>query len=96
MLLLVILVTLQLWNTRVTAGCEQHGINHEVFKESLTRENVMLNRKTLATLACWEPYTFKSLTDIAKQSATQNGLDHTKGLSVPDVVVFDPNVKQKP
>lgn len=84
-----------MWDTRVTAGCEQHGINYEVFRETLTRENVQLNRKTLADLACWEPYTFKSLTDIAKQSAVNHGLDYTKGLSVPEVVLFDPNEKKR-
>lgn len=82
-----------MWITRIDAGCEEHGINHEVFKEALARENVLLNRKTLADLACWEPYTFKSLTDIAKQSATQHGLDYTKGLSVPKVILFDSTKK---
>lgn len=55
----------------------------------------MLNRKTLADLACWEPYTFKSLTDVAKQSAKQHGIDYTKGHKIPDVVMFDPNIRPK-
>lgn len=84
-----------MWDTRVEAGCEQHGVNYEVFREALTRENVLLNRRTLADLACWEPYTFKSLTDVAKQSATQHGLDYKNGLSVPKVIMFDPNEKAK-
>lgn len=82
-----------MWKTRVTAGCEEHGVNYEAFREVLTRENVLLNRKTLADLACWEPYTFKSLTDIAKQSASQHGLDYTKGTSIPKVILFDSTKK---
>lgn len=34
----------------------------------------MLNRKTLANLACWEPYSFKALTDIARRRALDDGL----------------------
>lgn len=34
----------------------------------------MLNRRTLADLACWEPYSFKSLTDIAKRRTLDDGL----------------------
>lgn len=64
-----------------------------MFREALTRENVLLNRKTMADLACWEPYTFKSLTDIAKKSATQHGLDYTKETTVPKIVLFDSNKK---
>lgn len=82
-----------MWNTRLEGSCGEHGINHEVFREALTRENVLLSRKTLADLACWEPYTFKSLTDIAKQSATQHGLDHTKAISLPKIILFDSTKK---
>lgn len=85
---------MQLWDTRITAGCEQHGVNYDVLIETLTRENVLLNRKTLADLACWEPYTFKSITDVAKQSATEHGLDYSKGLRVPEVILFDPNKRK--
>ncbi|KAK9879557.1 hypothetical protein WA026_006627 [Henosepilachna vigintioctopunctata] len=64
-----------LWTTRIRAGCEEHGIDYFTFKECLARENVFLNRKSLADLACWEPYTFKSLADIAKQRAADDGLN---------------------
>ncbi|KAJ8929299.1 hypothetical protein NQ314_018006 [Rhamnusium bicolor] len=60
--------------TRVQAACEQHNINYETFREGLTRSDIMLNRKTLADLACWEPYTFKALTDIALRRGVDDGL----------------------
>ncbi|CAG9859155.1 unnamed protein product [Phyllotreta striolata] len=63
-----------LWETRVRAGCEQHNISYETFREGLARTDILLNRKTLADLACWEPYSFKALTDIAKRRALDDGL----------------------
>ncbi|XP_018575712.1 39S ribosomal protein L20, mitochondrial [Anoplophora glabripennis] len=63
-----------LWQTRVQAACEQHNISYELFREGLVRSDVMLNRKTLASLACWEPYTFKTLTDIAQRRVLDDGL----------------------
>nr|XP_023030047.1 39S ribosomal protein L20, mitochondrial [Leptinotarsa decemlineata] len=63
-----------LWETRIIAGCEQHNIKYSTFRESLVRSDILLNRQTLANLACWEPYTFKALTDIAKRRAVDDGL----------------------
>lgn len=39
------------------------------------RCGILLNRKVLADLACWEPHSFKALTDIAQQRAKQDGLN---------------------
>lgn len=50
---------LQLWETRITAGCEEHNMTYPLFREGLARCNILLNRKTLADLAIWEPRTFK-------------------------------------
>lgn len=47
----------------------------------------MLNRKTLADLACWEPYTFKSLTDIAKKTASESGLGLKDQLKPPNITM---------
>ena len=68
--------------TRITAGCEQHDVNYHVFRESLSRSNIMLNRKSLADLACWEPFTFKALTDIAQKRALEEGIAPPKGNKV--------------
>jgi large subunit ribosomal protein L20 len=68
----------ELWQTRLTAGCEQHDVNPYVFKESLMRSNILLNRKTLVDLACWEPFTFKALADIAQKRALDDGITPPK------------------
>ncbi|KOB63359.1 Mitochondrial ribosomal protein L20 [Operophtera brumata] len=62
-----------LWNTRITAACEQHNITHFSLKEGLERANIMLDRKTLSDLACWEPRTFESLAAVAKQKLELDG-----------------------
>ncbi|CAH1398583.1 unnamed protein product [Nezara viridula] len=54
-----------LWTTRVAAGCEEHGLPYPLFKDGLEKSNILLNRKVLADLAIWEPYSFKALTQIA-------------------------------
>ncbi|CAH1969072.1 unnamed protein product [Acanthoscelides obtectus] len=63
-----------LWETRIKAGCEQHDIPYETLREGLTRCDILVNRKTLSELACWEPYTFKALTDVARRRALDDGL----------------------
>ncbi|KAF0294085.1 39S ribosomal protein L20, mitochondrial [Amphibalanus amphitrite] len=49
----------QLWEQRLEAGCAEHGTSLPVLRQGLMRCNVLLNRKTLADLAIWEPRTFK-------------------------------------
>ncbi|CAG9833216.1 unnamed protein product [Diabrotica balteata] len=63
-----------LWEMRIRAGCDQHNVSYETFREGLVRSDILLNRRTLADLACWEPYSFKALTDIAKRRAVDDGL----------------------
>lgn len=68
----------QLWETRVQAACLEHQIDYSTFREGLIRSNIQLNRKVLSELACWEPYTFKALTDIANEKAKIDGLNGIK------------------
>jgi len=63
-----------LWDTRITAACNQHEIEYSTFRDSLAQSDILLNRKVLAELAVWEPYTFQALTDIAKRKALDEGL----------------------
>lgn len=72
-----------LWQNRVVAGCKEHGISSVQLKETLARSDIMLNSKTLADLACWEPYSFKALTDIAHDRAKRDGLDMSVDLEPP-------------
>lgn len=56
-----------LWETRISAACQQHNITYFTLKEGLERANIMLDRKVLSDLACWEPRTFESLAAIAQE-----------------------------
>jgi large subunit ribosomal protein L20 len=56
----------QLWTARITAGAEQHGLEYHELVEGLHKNNVQLNRKSLADLAAWEPATFEALAKIGK------------------------------
>ncbi|XP_014612197.1 PREDICTED: 39S ribosomal protein L20, mitochondrial [Polistes canadensis] len=64
----------ELWLTRCNAALTEHDMEQKTFTEALTRCNILLNYKTLADLACWEPRTFKSLVAIAGARAQQDGL----------------------
>lgn len=63
-----------LWNTRISAACEQHNMTLFSLREGLERANIMLDRKSLSDLACWEPRTFESLAAIAKHKIELDGL----------------------
>jgi len=63
-----------LWITRIEAACSQHNIKYYDFKESLRRSGILLDKKSLSTLAVWEPYSFKALVDVAKRKAIDDGL----------------------
>ncbi|XP_049866567.1 39S ribosomal protein L20, mitochondrial [Pectinophora gossypiella] len=62
-----------LWNTRISAACEQHNITAYTLKEGLDRANIMLDRKSLSDLASWEPRTFECLAAVAKQKVQFDG-----------------------
>lgn len=34
----------KLWVTRIEAGCQQYGLSVETFKETLSRNNILLNK----------------------------------------------------
>eukprot|EP00850_Spirogloea_muscicola_P000796 SM000003S11041 [mRNA] locus=s3:541347:541984:- [translate_table: standard] len=55
-----------LWIERINAGARQHGVRYGEFVHGLDSENVQLNRKVLSELAMYEPYSFRSLVDVAK------------------------------
>ncbi|XP_041976096.1 39S ribosomal protein L20, mitochondrial [Aricia agestis] len=63
----------ELWDTRITAACEQHNITRFTLKEGLDRSNIMLDRKSLSDLASWEPRTFECLAAIAKEKLRLDG-----------------------
>ncbi|GAQ82016.1 putative Mitochondrial or chloroplast ribosomal protein L20 [Klebsormidium nitens] len=56
-----------LWIQRINAGTRQHGMKYSDFVHGLSTQNVQLNRKVLSELAMHEPYSFKSLVEVAKK-----------------------------
>lgn len=77
----------ELWTQRITAGCEQHGISYETFRESLSRDNILINRKVLSDLAIWEPRTFETLAKIARERAVSDGLQGITASHHPNGVI---------
>lgn len=51
-------------------------VNYGQFIHGLTKENIQLNRKVLSELAMHEPYSFKSLVDIARNAFPGNKVPH--------------------
>lgn len=83
----------ELWNKRVQAGCEQYGITLETFKETLSRNNILLNKKALADLAIWEPKSFESLVKLSRERAVVDSLPGLKERSVMNQVYGLANLK---
>ncbi|NP_001155704.1 39S ribosomal protein L20, mitochondrial [Acyrthosiphon pisum] len=78
---------IDLWNTRIKAGCEEHGVEINNFKDSLSRCDIQLNKKVLADLAIWEPNSFKALSDLAKSVAIDYNLPGTEKYDKPSNVI---------
>lgn len=55
-----------LWITRISAACQQNGINYSRFICGLKKANINLNRKVLAELAASDPAAFKAVVEKAK------------------------------
>ena len=54
------------WIVSLSAATKELGINYSRFIMMLNRSNVNLDRKVLADLAIYEPYSFKSIVDEIK------------------------------
>lgn len=77
----------ELREERIEAAVEQHGINFQTLKEGLARCSILLNRKSLADLAIWEPRSFKTLTEIATARAKQDNFRSAANVEVPKSVI---------
>ncbi|XP_046667032.1 39S ribosomal protein L20, mitochondrial [Homalodisca vitripennis] len=86
-----------LWTIRTTAATEELGLPFPLFRAGLQSSNVLLNRKSLADLAIWEPRTFKALTDFAWSRAVEDGLTNVDKLKSdpPEHVVTREMLKAK-
>lgn len=56
----------RMWITRISAGCQQNGMNYSTFMNGLKKAGVDLNRKMLSELAIHDPAAFTALTEQAK------------------------------
>ncbi|XP_076643079.1 mitochondrial ribosomal protein L20 [Halictus rubicundus] len=79
----------QLWETRIDAASNEHGISFKTLLEGMTRCNILLNRKSLAVLAVWEPRTFKSLLDVACAKTKIGGDRHVADTPMPKSVLLE-------
>jgi large subunit ribosomal protein L20 len=56
----------RLWITRISAACQQAGLNYNHFMHGLKKANILLDRKMLADLAVRDAQAFSKLVDITK------------------------------
>ncbi len=56
----------RLWITRISAACQQQGINYSRFMNGLKKANINLNRKMLSELAVNDMDAFAALVEKAK------------------------------
>ena len=56
----------RLWITRISAGCQQHGINYSRFMYGLKKSGIEMNRKMLSETAIHDPEAFEALCEKAK------------------------------
>lgn len=71
---------------RIHSATMEHGMEYTHFISNLTKMNIALNRPTLASLAIHEPRTFKSLVDLCKARAVEQGISY--GVKDPPKYVF--------
>ena len=57
----------ELWIQKINAAAREHGVKYNELMHGLKEENVTVNRKILANLAEFEPYSFKALVDQVKR-----------------------------
>lgn len=55
-----------LWITRINAAVREGGLSYSRFIHTLKKNNISLNRKTLAELAVNDPKSFNQLLELAK------------------------------
>lgn len=56
----------QLWVARINAATREHGLSYSAFMGALKKNNILLDRRALAELACFDSQGFKALVDSVK------------------------------
>ncbi|KAH9314958.1 hypothetical protein KI387_023585 [Taxus chinensis] len=75
--LLVVTVNSLLQLRTLGSQGELNLVNYGEFMHGLMKENIQLNRKVLSEIAMHEPYSFKSLVDIAKTAFPGNKVQNS-------------------
>ena len=55
-----------LWIQQLSSATRGYGLNYSRLQRGLVIENIVLDRKVLASLASYEPYSFAAVATIAK------------------------------
>ena len=56
----------RLWIVRISAGCRSRNFRYSLMITGLQRAGVVLNRKSLAEIAVYDPDTFTKIVDLAR------------------------------
>jgi large subunit ribosomal protein L20 len=59
----------RLWIVRINAACRMRGLRYSELISGLQRANLLLDRKTLADLAVYDPDTFTRIVELVRQPA---------------------------
>ena len=54
-----------LWIARINAGAREHGMSYSKLIHSLSRKNIIIDRKILSDIAISDSTTFKKFIDVA-------------------------------
>jgi len=58
----------RLWITRISAACQQEGMNYSKFMHGLEMANININRKALSNLAIEDKQAFSQLVNESKSA----------------------------
>ncbi|XP_071531025.1 large ribosomal subunit protein bL20 [Panulirus ornatus] len=69
----------ELWDTRLSAGCQELGTSYTDMKSVLNEAGIALDRKTMQNMAIWEPRSFRALALLTKAKQAEMGLNSLDG-----------------
>ncbi len=56
-----------LWITRISAACQEHGINYSRFINGIKKAGITINRKALSNMAIEDPKAFNAIVTYIKE-----------------------------
>ena len=77
-----------LWISRINAGAREHGYSYSRFTHGQNQAGIVLNRKILAELAVYEPWSFKSIVDVVRASE-EAGTDSEQSAQMQQDLILD-------